>query len=74
MGRTVAAGAVPKRTVKTISSMLASTRTEIARHGTCTPKVFNRVEFQYGTYRVKVWDYWWGEEGGEILEGDMVLE
>ena len=41
---------------------------------TCTPKVFNREELQYGTYEVGVWDYWWGGEGDEILEGEEMLE
>ena len=40
----------------------------------CTPKVFNREELQYGTYEVGVWDYWWGGEGDEILEGEGILE
>jgi hypothetical protein len=40
----------------------------------CTPKVFNREELQYGTYEMSLWDYWWDEEGDETLGGDEVLE
>ena len=38
------------------------------------PVVFNREELQYGTYEMSLWDYWWDEEGDEILGGDEVLE
>ena len=40
----------------------------------CTPKVFNREELQYETYEMGVWDYWRGDEGDEILEGEEILE
>ena len=40
----------------------------------CTPKVFNREELQYETYEMGVWDYWWGDESDEILEGEEILE
>ena len=38
------------------------------------PVVFNREELQYGTYEMGVQDYWWGDEGDGILEGDEILE
>ena len=38
------------------------------------PVVFNREELQYGTYEVSVWGCLSGDEGGEILEDDEVLE
>ena len=41
---------------------------------TCTPKVFNREELQYGAYEMSVGDYWWGDDGGEVSECDEVLE
>ena len=41
---------------------------------TCTPKVFNREELQYGAYEMGVQDYWWGDEGDEILRGDEIIE
>ena len=38
------------------------------------PVVFNREELQYETYEMGVWDYWRGDEGDEILEGEEILE
>ena len=48
--------------------------TAVSLYGTCTPKVFNREELQYETYEMGVWDYWWGDASGEILEGEEILE
>ena len=39
----------------------------------CTPKVFNREELQYGAYEMSVGDYWWGDDGGEVSEFGEVM-
>ena len=38
------------------------------------PVAFNREELQYETYEMGVWDYWRGDEGDEILEGEEIFD
>ena len=37
------------------------------------PVVFNREELQYGAYEMRVGDYCWGDDGGEVSECDEVF-